>query len=820
MSAREGLGVALIVALAAGLLLGDALFGERSILAFDLADPRLDLRPWVDFGGATDVPINPLAPDLDLYVLPGLMRVRQLAAQGAGPWWDGAQLLGYPLGANVPFPIFSPPAWVAAALDPVTALDVLLWMHLALAGFGAWRCVRMLGGSTPAGALGAVGFALSAWMATRWRTPQVLFTAAWWPWLVVSAEWLRRGRWRRGVVEGSLCGGLALVAGFPQVGLYMLCAAGLLAVWWGVAKRAAGALSMLAVGVLAIALAAPQLAVSATAYEHSLRSARVTRAETVQRGLPPAALVGAALPRFFGHPPDFAGARAPAPTAEQWLPQRRFLGDTFQNTVMELALYPGALLLLLLPVLGRRALDRRARALAGVAGVALLICLVWPHLARAVPLLAPLGAGNVKRLLVITAGCWPLAGALAFDAVRAGRAPVPLRWFVVLLVLIGLTPLLAARLDDPSAAAFADDLTGQVAVQAALLLGGLALLVGGARARGADARGGTSWAWCAVLLLALDLGWGARSLNPLSVQRPPFPSTASLEALRTRTGRVAVLGDRHVLPPTGAALHGVRSLHGAAPMVPARSAELLACIEGPLHDPRDPRILRPFTSPDSFSHPLLDLLEVDTAVFGDRAYDGRIPGELVYENVDEGLALVDLPGDPGPRGFMCRTALVVPDPAERLALLARDDFPVHRLVVLERARDALPGMNVLDGCPDDPGSLLPVLPLAVGSVADDAHGMALPGGAATGPPRDGHGAGVVVLSESWDPGWQVTVDGVGAETIIVDHALLGVSVAADARDVRFSYVPPRLAGSVLTSLAALLALALLSVWRPRAQRRR
>jgi uncharacterized membrane protein YfhO len=47
---------------------------------------------------------------------------------------------------------------------------------------------------------------------------------------------------------------------------------------------------------------------------------------------------------------------------------------------------------------------------------------------------------------------------------------------------------------------------------------------------------------------------------------------------------------------------------------------------------------------------------------------------------------------------------------------------------------------------------------------------------------------VVVLSATYDPGWQVWVDGRRATTEMIDPALLGVVVPSGDHTVRFSYV--------------------------------
>jgi uncharacterized membrane protein YfhO len=73
-------------------------------------------------------------------------------------------------------------------------------------------------------------------------------------------------------------------------------------------------------------------------------------------------------------------------------------------------------------------------------------------------------------------------------------------------------------------------------------------------------------------------------------------------------------------------------------------------------------------------------------------------------------------------------------------------------------------------------------------------------------PRDA----VVALDEQADDGWSVTVDGHGAETVVVDGLLVGVRVPAGQHVVRFSYEPQGFrAGLWLAALGALLVVAAL-----------
>src|SRR5262249_30139733 len=149
-----------------------------------------------------------------------------------------------------------------------------------------------------------------------------------------------------------------------------------------------------------------------------------------------------------------------------------------------------------------------------------------------------------------------------------------------------------------------------------------------------------------------------------------YPSTPALEVLRSRPGRMIAFGvGPNLAPPSIVALFGIRSVMGAAPMIPARTAELLSCIESPLLDERDPRVFLPLARAESLSHPLLDLLQVDTVVHANPELAARSGLPVLFESAEERLGLLARP-TAGPRAFLCGGAQVVADKDERLRRLA------------------------------------------------------------------------------------------------------------------------------------------------------
>jgi hypothetical protein len=67
-------------------------------------------------------------------------------------------------------------------------------------------------------------------------------------------------------------------------------------------------------------------------------------------------------------------------------------------------------------------------------------------------------------------------------------------------------------------------------------------------------------------------------------------------------------------------------------------------------------------------------------------------------------------------------------------------------------------------------------------------------------------SGLLVLSESFDPGWRATADGSPADVLQVDHALIGVPLpAAEVQTVELRYIPPGWRFGSAISLASLVS---------------
>jgi hypothetical protein len=146
-----------------------------------------------------------------------------------------------------------------------------------------------------------------------------------------------------------------------------------------------------------------------------------------------------------------------------------------------------------------------------------------------------------------------------------------------------------------------------------------------------------------------------------------------------------------------------------------------------------------------------------------------------------------------PRIRWAAQAQVVPNPAERLALLADGAVPDNTVVLSE------------EGAPAD-GE-----PAEVEIVADEPDRITTS--------VDAAGAGYVVVADALQTDWRVTVDGESAELVEADHAGVAVAVPAGEHEVTLRYQPRgQRAGLAISGITAL-GLAALVVLSRRASAR-
>jgi hypothetical protein len=147
-----------------------------------------------------------------------------------------------------------------------------------------------------------------------------------------------------------------------------------------------------------------------------------------------------------------------------------------------------------------------------------------------------------------------------------------------------------------------------------------------------------------------------------------------------------------------------------------------------------------------------------------------------------------------PRAYVARRALPAPPPEELLVILSRSDFDPLAQSYLERA----PGLPAASDAPlrGGPAAIVRDEPTLVEVEAE----LEAPG--------------LLVLADSYFPGWQATLDGEPLEIHPANHLFRGVMVPAGQHRIRFTYRPRRLMLGIAASGLGAVVLLLLG-WRGR-----
>ncbi len=229
-------------------------------------------RPSIDHANPGDP--RPIGNDLTFVFLPHHMWIgRIISAFGHLPFWDARGFGGRPLVGNPQAGVFYPPVWVAW-FGPPCALGWLTVGHLVWGGLGAYVLLRSFAQGRWAATVAAGTYLASPFLLAHTfegHYPHV-WAAAWYPWAFWAFGQARLER-RRGRLLLPVILALTFLAGHPQEWLLLVLALSV----WGVADVFAvwrtrgtgratsrlclwGAAAALSLGLAAIELA-PQLGV-------------------------------------------------------------------------------------------------------------------------------------------------------------------------------------------------------------------------------------------------------------------------------------------------------------------------------------------------------------------------------------------------------------------------------------------------------------------------------------------------------------------------------------------------------------------------------
>ncbi len=308
-------------------------------------------------------------------------------------------------------------------------------------------------------------------------------------------------------------------------------------------------------------------------------------------------------------------------------------------------------------------------------------------------------------------------------------------------------------------------------------------------------------------LVAAEQTWFARGYNPEVDPASLVPRTAVTDFLRQQSGPYRVLGVHNTyLRPNANMFYRVPMISGYNSMEDSRYAELLLRTTNTA--PRFPFVSEIAAFDRIEALPLFSLLGARFVLS-----PGPLPpplrkvlnGEVeVYENP---LAL--------PRAFLARGVHVVTDAKARVERMTAPDFDPWQALVEQE-----PEANATDWRTAFAASAGPIPQTERVDILDhqaDAIDLRV-----AAPRR-----ALLVLAETWDPGWVAEVQPAAAATATaraapiarVDHALRGIWVEPGDWRIRLSYRPRPVRLGIVFALLAALALGWLAIHPFRAERR-
>lgn len=311
------------------------------------------------------------------------------------------------------------------------------------------------------------------------------------------------------------------------------------------------------------------------------------------------------------------------------------------------------------------------------------------------------------------------------------------------------------------------------------------------RSRCETDRGRQALSYVAFAIVALELLEFGRGFNPAVEPERVLPTTSTVDFVVAAEREVAATqGPGRALGTVGTTLfpnanlfHRIAVPTGYDSIEDARMADLVGLLTT---DPRAELFVKEIAYFDR-PIPLMSLLGLRWILSHD-----DVPGLQSLHTSPTGLKVFQNP-QAGPRLFLAEAVEVVEDDAERLARLGSESF--NPAVALLEARP--------EGFETDsitPGGEVELVEWRPGRVTATTR---------SDQPE------LLVLTETHDPGWKVTIDGRGIPTERVDHALMGVRLQPGEHRVEFRYAPDSWRNGLWLALAGVLGLAAASALQGR-----
>ncbi|MEW5959768.1 MAG: YfhO family protein [Chloroflexota bacterium] len=720
--------------------------------------------------------------------------VKNSLLAGEWPLWNPLLGNGAPLLANLQSAVFYPPNLLYLFVPVEHGLTLSILLHLILAGGSMYGYARRLGLLPLAATVSALTFMFSGYLIGRTQFVPMVNAAAWIPVnlflyeeLVGTPLFSRRGGLKVGGLGLSLA--LPLLAGHAQLWFYSLWLMGVYALvrgwqagqanrrWPGLAQ-AGGRLGMAL--ALALLVAAVQLLPTAEFALQSARRGGAERAFALTYSFWPWRLVTLLAPDFFGHPAyhNYWGY------ANYW----------------EDHAYVGVLpLLLALAALwswGRSKLSKAKSTVSAASDSA--YWRVIPFFGSLIPVSLVLAMGwntpvygwvfdQVPGFGYFQAPARLLIWYTVASAVLAGSGAqifesIPLyRPFWRRLLAVGVSITVAGLAGRALVSGRSETFLAASAMFGLWLVLSVGLLL--ARPEPAIPAGRPwrklLWRGSVIVLVAVNLLWAAWPLLPM------LPSTlfnrplASAGLLQAQSGHYRFWVNQAFDYRLKFSQYyrfdtfGPSEVEHWQPLRETLAPNLGVYAALPTANNDDPLVVRhwrQFTDLLKTADPtrqarLLGLMNVRYVIDA----PGQAIGAAIYQA--DGWAIYRLP-EARPRAYFVPTAYPARDEAEAVVRLTAPDFDSQQEVVIINSEPEA-------GWPTGPGQVVDFPPVRVEAERADRVSLTV----------EAPGPGFVVLTDTFYPGWQASVDGQPARIYRANLAFRALAVEAGTHHLVFNYRP-------------------------------
>lgn len=671
------------------------------------------------------------------------------------PLWNPNVSAGRPFMADMQSGVLSPFNLPSYILPFWFSLAVVAALKLWVAAFGTFLLARALGMRWWAALLGGLAFGFSLYMVT-WLAWPLSSVWALMPWLLLAVDRVIRRPNAAGVALLALVTGLQFLAGHPESSFHV----GVAAVLFGalrLSRMPDERLRRAGLGVLGLAAGTALAAIVLVPFlELVAHSGDLTeRANRAPAHLRRAYLLSVAMPEYWGRPTQVM--------LEPFINARAF--------------YVGALPLLLALIAILRPTRERV-ALGATAVVCLAVAAGIPPFFQIANHLPGFDTAINTRLGIVACLALALLAAFGLDDVIARRARLPKVLLAVAVVLPALivlvhAPVRLSQLGDAAGiAAGVVDATGKANLPGLLPMSAA-----------------LDWLVIAGVGVAIVL-W--RPIPALIV------GVVVLDLLRFGMGQNPAIPIDHAKQPTTAAIRFLQHRE------PARFAGLVPDF-GITPIPADVAMRYGLTDARGYDYPIVNRYDAlwKRAVAPNLPF---IPPTTLATTTPLSLKILgmlgvrSLVGQPGDKRLPLPVAYDGPD-----ARIYDNPRALPRAWVVPSARPVADQLDAVTAPSFDPRRE---------AVTDGGAPVTGTGGTATitRASDDQHvtlrtnGSGMLVLSDTWYPGWHATVDGRDAKIERVDQMLRGVRLPPGTHTVEMAYRPTSFRIGWIVSLVTALAL--------------